>query len=160
MNVNKLLSQKIRKTDHENNTTESEVYDKIQVEQQPSFIKLFTADIAKLHGLPKKTSGFLMELIERSTWKNEVILNAAVKRQIAEKIGISKGGLDVQIFKLIQAEIISRIDTGIFMLNPNLFARGEWSDIKQLRNQYLEINITYKNNHREIKASIKPDQDH
>ena len=47
---------------------------------------------------------------------------------------------------MIKAEVISRVGdagSGIYMLNPNLFARGKWSDIYQQRKSF-KMTITYK----------------
>ena len=36
-----------------------------------------------------------------------------------------------------------RVGTGAYVLNPHLFAKGAWRDIKKLRVEWLELNIQY-----------------
>ena len=41
---------------------------------------------------------------------------------------------------------MKRIGRGSFLLNPSLFAKGSWNDIRRLREKYIELKIIYNSN--------------
>jgi hypothetical protein len=55
---------------------------------------------------------------------------------MAKEIGCSVSRIDHAITDFVKGEVLYRMDTGLYRVNPNLFGRGEWADIAKLR---LEI---------------------
>jgi len=105
----------------------------IKHETEPNYIKLYLSDICKLNDIPKTGNDVLNELILLVNYENEIVLSAGIKNRICKKIEIKKGSLDNNISKLTKQQILKRVDRGIYMLNPNLFGKGKWQDIKKLR---------------------------
>jgi hypothetical protein len=61
---------------------------------------------------------------------------------------------------MIKAGIISRVGeagSGLYLLNPNLFARGRWRDIYQKRKSF-KMTITYKDDGKEGVREIVTEQ--
>ncbi|WP_063657595.1 replication/maintenance protein RepL [Candidatus Arsenophonus triatominarum] len=86
-------------------------------------------------------------------YDGQIILNAAVKRMIASLINVKEQSISNSITCLIQKDIMQRIDTGIYVLNPTLFAKGAWGDVRKLREKYLELKVTYTPEGKRILAS-------
>ena len=113
---------------------------------EPGYIKLYIKDLCKLNDIPKTGNDVLNELLAITDYKNEIVLNGGIKDRILKSLKIKKGSLDNNISKLTKHQIIMRVARGIYTLNPNLFGRGKWEDIKKLR-----IEWEYSNKGRELK---------
>ncbi len=119
----------------------------IRHEQEPAYIKLYIHDICKLNDIPKTGNDVINELLSLVDYKNEIILSTGVKNRIRDKLGIKKGTLDNTLSRLTNKwSVLKKIDRGIYMLNPNIFGRGNWMDIKKLR-----LTWEYSENGRELK---------
>jgi hypothetical protein len=125
---------------------ETSVFKNIRHDNEPSYIKLYVSDLCKLNDIPKTGNAVLNELLRLTDYNNEIILNAGIKKRITEKLKIKKGSLDNNISKLKKHKILVNVERGIYMLNPNLFGKGKWEDIKKLR-----IEWEYSETGREVK---------
>ena len=68
-------------------------------------------------------------------------INTFTRRQIQNKLGISRTGMYNDIKALETSNIIKRLDTNTWLVNPSLIGRGSWSDVKSLRIAYeIELN--------------------
>jgi hypothetical protein len=135
-----------------------------KIPSEPAYIKLYTDDLGNLFGLSLTASNVLLCLASMADYAGEIIVTKGVKTRIANRIGAkitktgkpSLSGVSNALTDMIKAGIISRVGdvgSGIYMLNPNLFARGKWKDIYEKRKDF-KITITYsdkgKNGKREI----------
>ncbi|WP_305815322.1 replication/maintenance protein RepL [Photobacterium leiognathi] len=126
--------------------------------KEPPFIKLYVDDVIRLYGLPKGESRILFELIKRMNYQGEIVINATIKRDIASILGVG-GSKPEQIIsnsmnKLVKSDILFRKGTGVYITNPHIFAKGDWDDIQELRNSYIEMKIKYSSKGREIETTI------
>ena len=103
------------------------------VEKEPEYIKLYLADIARLKDLPKSTEGVLHLLLKSMSYKNIIPAYAPIKRMICSELGIQMDTLNKAIDNLYKAGILIRVERGIYMADPNIFGKGEWKSIKNLR---------------------------
>lgn len=125
---------------------------------EPNYIKLYLNDIAYLYNLPSSSSSLVFELLSYLTYNTqEIVLNAATRKRIAEKLEVSVRTLNNRIVKLKNAGIISSDEAGIYVLNPYLFGKGDWKSIKELRNNNLGMKIVYdkETNTRKVQGSIE-----
>lgn len=135
-----------------------------QFPSEPPYIKLYLQDILYLSDLPKTHDKVLISLLKKATWASAemgmvVTLSAGMKRIIAEQLGFKNTRtINNVITDFVKADILFRIDTGVYQLSPYLFGRGDWADISALR-----MNIEYTLNGRtfgsmvEYKKGIKVD---
>lgn len=106
---------------------------------EPPYVKLYLDTILYLKDLPKGHNPVLMGILKRLPWANQeqgMAINAALKRVIAKEINCSVSRINNAITDFVKGELLYRMDTGLYRVNPNLFGRGEWADIAKLR---LEI---------------------
>jgi len=113
--------------------TERSVTHTVKVEQEPSFIKLYIKDMCKLNDVPKNANKILLSLLEYVNYNNEIILNAGLKKRIAKELNITPPSLNNGISRLVKSELICSVERGIYLLNPNMFGKGKWKDIKELQ---------------------------
>ncbi len=107
----------------------------------PEFIMMFTEGApflagAKLTGA--QTSVLFMLLHKFVLPRDNVLLLTSYTRQtISNEMNIAKNTVDSAILKLIDTKIILvKKEMGkVYYLNPKLFGKGNWNDIKKLRYQ-------------------------
>jgi predicted transcriptional regulator len=122
---------------------------------EPPFVKLYLDDLIKIKSLPKGNSAILYELIKLLNYEGQIILNGSIKKIIAKRLNTKRQTIDNALNQLLKKNIISRSAIGIYLLNPHLFAKRDWTNIRKLRDKYLELKITYKDEKKEIVAKIK-----
>ena len=106
----------------------------IKIPKEPPFIKLYLEDLVKLNNLPKSNSSVLYELVKLVNYNGEINLSSFSKERIVKILKIKNPkSLDNSIQKLVKTDIMKRIGRGCFLLNPSLFAKGSWNDIRRLR---------------------------
>ena len=114
-----------------------------KVEAEPDFVKLYIADVVKLNDLPKGCNPLLYKLLQCMNYRNEIVLNSFIKKSIANEIGMQVDTINHNLVVLVKNGIISRVGPGTFFINPDLFGRGRWQDIRELR-----LLVRYDNNGR------------
>lgn len=62
-----------------------------------------------------------------------VLLPKGVKDEIVQEIGTTMPALNNALTKLCKGDILRRVSTGVYVLNPFLFGRGEWRAINAVR---------------------------
>lgn len=106
--------------------------------REPNYIKLYLDTVLYLKDLPKGLNTVLYALLKRMSYGNQLVLNAALKRQIAKEIELSVSSINNAITKFVKGELLDRIDTGLYRVNPHIFGKGEWKDIAKIR---LEVSF-------------------
>lgn len=100
---------------------------------EPQYVKFYIDDLILINELPTKSSSILWELVKLTAWGNKIILNGAIKKDICARLDIKMSTLNNALSNFVKKEILYRLDTGIYMPNPYLFARGDWEYIDDLR---------------------------
>lgn len=103
------------------------------VEKEPEYIKMYVNDIARLKNLPTGMQPILMELIKSMGYNNVIPAYKPIKDMICKNLGIKMDYLNKSIDAFYKAGLLIRLHRGIYMADPELFARGKWEDIKNLR---------------------------
>ena len=126
----------------------------VKVPQEPPFVKMYLDDITLLHKLPTNCSSIMYEMLRYMDFTGEVVITTKRRKDIAEKLGISEKTIKNQTTNLIKTKIIAHPSPNTYIFNPKLFAKGCWSDISKLRDEF-ELNIKYtKKGSREISGKI------
>ncbi len=123
-------------------------------DREPDFVKLYVSDISRMHGLPPSTDKVLLEIIGQMGYTNIFAAYAPIKRHFCNILGISMDTLNKSIDQLFKKGLLIRVERGMYMVDPNLFARGKWEDIKKLR---LVIEYDTENGQRKL-SSDAPEQ--
>jgi hypothetical protein len=119
--------------------TESRTHKEFSIEREPDYIKLYIKDILRLKDLSKGTNDIMYSLLKRMTYadngENLLYLFAPIKRAVAAELGLKEGTIRKAIEQLTEKQILIRKDRGTYMVNPFLFGRGKWEDIRKIRLQ-------------------------
>lgn len=122
--------------------------------REPNYIKVYLDTILYLKDLPKGLNGILTAFLKRMSYGNQLVLNAALKRQIAKEVGLSMSSINNAITKFVKGEILIREDTGLYRVNPHLFGKGDWSDIAKIR-----LEVVFDKNGQSVMSEIERKDD-
>lgn len=129
--------------------------------EEPNYIKIYLEDISYLYSVPKGSSDLIYELFNYTTYgTNEIIINSFVKQKISKKINTTIPTINNNLTKLVQKGILNRPGSGVFILNPYLFGKGDWKSVKNMRDENIELKITYnkETGKREILGKIENEE--
>jgi hypothetical protein len=103
------------------------------VESEPAYIKLYIQDIGILNKITGKSNEVLLEFIRHMGYNNVIPTYKPIKQMIAKKLNISLHTVDKAVKMLKKNGLFIPFARGMYIADPNLFAKGKWSDIKNLR---------------------------
>lgn len=121
--------------------------------KEPNFVKLYLDDILLLNDVPKWISSILHELLKYMNYQNEIVLNAYVKKQIAAQLNVIPRTVDNALLAFTKKEILFRKGPGVYVANPYLFGKGDWSNIQKIR-----LEIEWTPNGKRMKAVIEKEE--
>jgi hypothetical protein len=120
--------------DHETGEiTNTSVTKTFGMEKEPPYIKMYIEDVAKLRDVPHGMSPILLELISQMGYNNIIPAYKPIKLITCRKLNISLDYLNKAIQEFYNKGLFIRVARGVYMADPELFARGKWEDIKTLR---------------------------
>src|SRR5690554_6658935 len=103
------------------------------LDREPPYIKMYIDDIARLKELPQGMNKILMELIKSMGYNNVIPAYKPIKMMICESLDIKMDYLNKAISTFHKKGLLIRLHRGIYIADPELFARGKWEDIQNLR---------------------------
>lgn len=107
--------------------------------KEPDFVKLYIRDLGRLKNLSPATSKVMHALLKSMGYNNVIAAYSPIKKMICRDLGISVSTLNNSINDLYKKGLLIRVDRGIYLADPELFGKGAWEDIRELR-----LVITYK----------------
>lgn len=119
---------------------------------EPDFIKLYLDCVATFTGISKSLNPILFELLKHMSYASVydihggqiIYLNAALKQQIAAVNNVTVKRVEQALTNFVKNDILKRVATGTYQVNPNIFGRGNWKDIKNIRSTFDFGNKTIK----------------
>lgn len=117
---------------------------------EPSFIKLYLDCLCSFKGISKSLNPILIELLQHMSFASLqdpeggqiIYLNAELKRRIAKNTNKTVKRIEQALTDFVKANVLKRIAIGTYQVNANLFGRGEWKDIKNIRAKFDFANGT------------------
>lgn len=129
----------------------------IQFPTEPEYVKLYLDDLTTILGIKEGPKKLVFELAKQMNYEGLITLNGAIKKRMAQRLGIKEGSFRNYLSKLVKEKIIVRVDTGLYEMNPHYFAKGKWPDIQRRREKFV-MSVEYSaDGERQIKTGTKPD---
>lgn len=126
--------------------------------KEPPYIKLYIDDLTTVLKIPNAQRNVLDLMLRKLDYEGYIALSTRYKKEMAKKLEISDQSLRNNISKLVKTGVIRSSSYGEYMVNPHLFARGEWKNIVEQRRQFT-MTITYsKEGKRVINTNIDEEQ--
>ena len=125
---------------------------------EPAYVKLYVDNIGHMSGLQSSHVEILLYVAAIVDYDGIVTLNARRKACIAATVRGSVKTVENAVTEYVKAGVIRRIGRAEYELNPSLFAKGEWRNIRERRESFT-MAVTYsKERGREI-TTFKTPQD-
>lgn len=119
----------------------------IRREKSPEFVMMFTAGLSILTK-SELTSGQAKTLFELLNFcvnnSNMLMVNTDTKKMIAKNSGLTQKTTNENIRQLVKKVILIK-DSNTYFLNPMIFGRGNFQDLKKLTHE-LSISYDFENN--------------
>lgn len=113
------------------------------VSSEGMFVKMYMSDIGRLMNVQHKAMLVLMELLKIMDYHNEISVSTGKKREICRVLDIYNNvngekveGINIisqYMTHLVRAGILARKDKGMYVVNPNLFAKCKWHEVSRIR---------------------------
>lgn len=108
---------------------------------EPDYVKLYLDCVLVLKGLGKGFNPILVEFLKYMSYADigktgggqTIFVNKMLKEQIAKELGLSLKRIEQSITEFVKTGIFKRLGVGTYQVNANIFGKGEWKDIKNIR---------------------------
>lgn len=129
-------------------------------EQEPPYVKMYLDTVLYMKDLPKGHNSILLSLLKHMSYadSNEpqiIYVNSSMKKRIAQTLDVSVSRINNVISDLTAGEIFHRVDRGMYRVNPNLFGKGDWQDIAELR-----LHITFNADGKTVMGEVEKKSRH
>ena len=126
--------------------------------KEPPYIKLYVEDLSRLLGLGN--SSILLHIAASIGYDGIVSLSTTRRARIALTCGVSEKTVRNAITEYLHAGVMRRVGRAEYEMDPALFAKGDWSEIRGRRSSFrLEIDYSHETG-RTIKARrLAPDEE-
>lgn len=127
----------------------------VKVAKTPDFIMIFTKQISLLEDLKKMDNMVLFSILTHFVGqRNLVFLSPQTKKRIANELGVDISSITRSINELLKKEVlVTDIEKNVF-LNPHIFGKGNWEEIRKLRHE-LVFEYDFETNVRTIKRNTQ-----
>lgn len=122
---------------------------------EPPFVKMYIDDIGRLSGLQSSHTSILAYVAACVDYDGIVTLNARRKGCIAATTGCSIKTIENAVTEYLKHGIVRRIGRAEYELNPALFAKGEWKNIRERRESF-SMHVSYTKSGRQIVTTKTP----
>lgn len=140
-------------------TTKENVVSIRKMEDEPAYVKMYIEDLGRILGLQDGHRQILVLIAGSVDYEGIVSLAIGRKARIAATLGCSVKSVDNAIGEFVKQGIVKRIGRGEYELDPNLFAKGAWRDIKERRQGFImQVNYTHKGRKITTRAMTKTEQ--
>lgn len=108
-------------------------------DSEPAYFKVYVDDLVRLNDVPRGMTAILLELVKNMSYGNVIPAYKPVKDAVCSNLGISINYLNKAIDTFYKRGIFVREARGFYRADPELFGKGKWKDVKELR-----LQIEYK----------------
>lgn len=144
-NVKQKNIKSIQSTDLVDSTTgeiiKSETIKNFKVEAEPDYVKVYLNTMCAFTGLSLALSPILFEFCKYMTWSNKgqiLRIDKFVKESVAEAVNLKIDRINQALRAICKSGIFIKDPNyrGLYHVNPYFIARGDWSNIKDLRGEF------------------------
>lgn len=117
---------------------------RIKNSDEPQFIKLYLDFILSIKDLSKSLNPILLAFLKHMSYANReeqdggqiIYIASSLKKDIAQELNIGIDRVNQSITQFVKSGIFKRLDRSKYQVNPSIFGRGEWVDIKSIKGNF------------------------
>jgi len=112
------------------------------ISREPDYVKLYLNTVLASKNLPVTHNQLLNEILSIMSYANvdegQIVYILPVDREnIAKKIKQKPDTVKKAIIDFVKTGILMKIANGKYRVNPHLFGKGDWKDIRRIRATFL-----------------------
>ena len=136
----------------------------LKVPAEPPYVKEYSYDVLTLNGIKGAQRDVLTFMAHAMDYENVVVLSSGRRKIWAKELGVSISTINNAVSWLLKNGFIVSKVTGEYIVDPKMFAKGEWKDIIERRESFdAEFVVSYEYTEggykrRFRKARLKPDK--
>lgn len=113
-----------------------------RIPKEPPFVKLYLDCLSKFKDIQISFNPILIEFLRNTNFANMkdtetggqiLYLNKMLKQNIAQHCNVSLKRVEQAITEFVKKGYMHRIGVGTYQFDANLFGKGEWADIYNIR---------------------------
>lgn len=115
----------------------------MSVKPEGPYIKIYSKGLECIGNLPGRCDVLTISLLYHASDASDsdggmcVALAPIVKRRICKEIGWKRiSSVNTALTKLVANNVLRRLGTSFYQINPYMFGKGKWEDIARLRQEY------------------------
>lgn len=109
--------------------------------KEPPYIKLYIEDLSRLLGLAN--SEILLYIAASIGYDGIASLSTTRRARIALTCGVTEKTVRNAITEYLRAGVLRRVGRAEYELDPHIFGRGDWADIRERRDRFrLEVDYS------------------
>lgn len=112
------------------------------IESELEHIKLYIEQLGQILGLQDSYRSILLHIAASVPDDGILSMTRYRKNRIASAVGCANRNIDNAISALIKNKILIRVARGEYELNPSLFAKGRWAELRRNKLRFTAT-ITY-----------------
>ena len=127
-------------------------------ETEPDFVKVYLACIAGFANYPTVLNPILLAFLRRMSYAGEkegqvVYATRYAKEQIACECSVSVDRVNQALRQFVNSGVFISIARAVYTVSAEYFGRGQWKDIKRLRDIQAEFKLS-KQGKKEFKVKF------
>lgn len=124
---------------------------------EPPFVKLYLDTVLLTKNVSISKCPILNELLKLQPYADEQIpyfaINKPIKLLISKNTNLGIKAIEKAITEFVKSGILIRVLNGLYQVNPQYFGKGNWSDVKKIRE--ITMKIRFSEYGTEVKTEIK-----
>jgi hypothetical protein len=103
------------------------------------FVKLFLHDIARIHGVSESAIELLVFIVANMKSDNYFVTQISMLDKMTSKLGKSVKTIRALITELVKTDLIIRVASNVYMVNPYIAAIGDENMVNNKRSLFMHI---------------------
>lgn len=108
----------------------------------------YLSDLLQLKKLPISLAEVLLELLHKTNYDKQIIINSTIKEEISGKLEYTVGTIDNAITRFVNSGILIRNGRGVYVSNPEYC----WDRENEQKIKNISMNVSYYDGVRKIKV--------
>lgn len=122
-----------------------------RIPTEPPFVKMYLDDLCVIISVPDAHKTLLLSLLRRLDFEGYIILSPRARKDIAKSLNIADQTFRNRLNDLCKKDLLRRVSTNEYQVNPTYFAKGEWKSICAQRSAF-QMRVTYNEKGRSIET--------
>jgi hypothetical protein len=145
--ISKLRYSHTKEIIEDGKLTKQEYQTCIAVPKEEIYMKTFLSSLSKIFGVSGNELSLFVAIAAKANWNTNIFDNNYTnKKEICDLLKIKEQTYKNGLAALVRTGGLKNIKRGLYFVNPEVFARGEWLDILKQREDF-KVTLNFSKKH-------------